>query len=55
MNSSYVLIPAEDFMVVLERCCPYNASFDCCSRPVCKDYIDTDCINCSGKRLKNGK
>lgn len=53
-NNSYVFIPAEDFMVISERCCPPNMSACNYSCLVCADYIDTDCIDCRRERLNGG-
>ena len=54
-NNSYVCIPADKLVGIIERCCPPTTSVWDCPCLDRKDSADEDCINCWYAWLKDGE
>lgn len=54
-NNSYVCIPADKLVEIIERCCPPNTSVDHCERLANEDCDGRSCINCWKSWLKDGE
>lgn len=54
-NTSYVCIPSDKLVEIIEHCCPPNMSVDHCER-LAYEYRDgRSCFNCWYSWLKDGE
>lgn len=54
-NNSYVCIPADKLIEIIEHCCPPNTSVDHCERLAYEDCDGRSCINCWKSWFKDGE
>ena len=54
-NHSYVYIPTDKLVKIIEYCCPPNMSVDHCERLVYEDCDGRACLNCWKSWLKDGE